>query len=234
MPKKKFYRESGYSTDHLVQALDDISLLEHMGVPLKVAAHAVQDIPMDEALHWWIGELPHVFRPDRAHLVVKPELVGHGLILHGPTGTRKTTTAARLLLKVIRMQIPNTDPTGRNFTWHGCAMGRFVDWQVASDLFRRAAGQDEEVVDEAKAVARRMRPGGPMTERGDFLVLDDVSRERRTEFNSNELHRILRERHSGCYPTIITTNHDPSEWDDVYGEVMAGFMGREFTAVRFG
>ena len=232
---RRYYRKKNpYPTDELIQRLDDSALLEHMGVPMRYHPHAIamHDQPMLDEIENWFQRLPYVFRPHMTYQKERPNLCGVGLVLHGASGTRKTTTAVATLLRLIRMGVPNTDPTGRNFSWHGWAMGRFVDWQSASRLFREAV-KDEDADIEATGLRVSMQPGGPMTTRADFLVLDDISRERRTEFNVGELQRTIRRRFDQGYPTIITTNHSPRAWEDTYGDVFAAFLGRAFIPVEF-
>lgn len=226
-------KETPYPTDELIQSLSDEMLLEHMGVPRRFHHHAISmyDKPMQPEIEKWIANLPYIFRPHGKYQKEKPDLGGVGLALHGPSGTRKTTTAAALLLRLVRMGVPNTDPTGRNFTWHGWAMGRFVDWQVASALFREAV-KDEVAEQQAQEIRQAMTMEAHVTKHGDFLVIDDISRERRTEFNVGELQRTLRVRHNYCYPTIITTNHAPKVWADVYDDVFATFAKRALIPVE--
>lgn len=229
-----YKRRKGYETDHLIDGSTDHELLEHMGVPQRYIEDAVRlyDAGLPVEIEEWLDRMDYIFRPAKEKQAEEPRWAGVGLVFYGESGTRKTTTAAATLLKAIRRPIINSDPTGRNFTWHGYAMGRFVDWQEASELFRDAV-DDEDADEDATSLRIAMRPTGPAVSRGDVLVLDDISRERRTEFNTGELQRVLRRRHDWCFPTILTTNHSPDEWTDVYGEVMASFLGRAFVPVEF-
>jgi hypothetical protein len=235
MPEGRSYyiKSGGYPTDHLIQGMDDQELLNHMDVPqhIRAVAEAGKDGPWHPEIQFWLDNLAYIFRPSTDLQKERPGLHGRGLILYGEPRRHKTTTACSLLLHVVRTGIRNSDPTYHNLTWHGWCMGRFVDWQDASELFRNAAGgRDEE---EAEVLRLAMRPNGEMTRRGDFLVIDDISRERGTEFNSNELHRILRRRLNYGYPTILTTNYEPDGWQDVYGDSLAAFMKGEFNLVEF-
>jgi hypothetical protein len=141
--------------------------------------------------------------------------------------------AASILRDLVRLKIRNTDPTMQVFAWHGQCMGRFVSWQDSSELFRKASGGDEDAGERAAALRKSMRPGGPLENRGDFLVIDDISREKRTEFNLGELQRILRHRREWGWTTILTTNHDPDEWHQVYDDAFASFLSRSFIPVGF-
>jgi DNA replication protein DnaC len=229
--KRYWYRPDGYETDHLIDSLSDEELLAHMGVPVKYTRHAIEmqhDLPKEAEA--WLRNIEYIYRPNFERL--EKDLCGMGLILSGPGSTRKTTTAAAILLRAVRMKTPNTDPTGHNFTWHGAAMGRFVDWQEASELFRSASRSEEDDM-AAEEVRRYMKPNGPAIHRADFLVLDDISRERPTEYNAGELQRTIRRRADNGYPTIITTNHSSEEWPDAHGEVLTGFLMRSAIVIEF-
>ena len=123
-------------------------------------------------------------------------------------------------------------PDGTAFTWHGAAMGRFVDWQSASELFR-SSNSDDDDGETAAEIRKSTIPTGPVAKRGDFLLIDDISRERPTEYNTGELQRIIRRRASEGFPTIITTNHAPDDWEQKHGEVLAGYLHRTFVPVEF-
>ena len=228
--RDKYVKKNGYPTHHLNAGMSDEELLAYMGVPLTYIDHAVEMTDFDPDIELWLENLPYIFRPSFENL--KRDLCGKGLLLCGPPSTRKTTTAAAVLLRTIRKQIPNTDPTGQNKTWHGWAMGRFVDWQEASEAFRGANGDDEDAEEFAVEVRKAMHPSGPMERRADFLVLDDISRERPTDYNTGELQRIIRRRADNGYPTIVTTNSVPEDWDEKHGEVLAGFLTRAFMVVE--
>ena len=225
-----YFKPGGYETDHLLNDLSVQQLLSHMGVPMKYVGDALAvDLPAEVSK--WLENLPFIFRPSYENL--SRHLCGMGLIFYGEPGTRKTTTAAATLLAAIQTRTPNTDPTGHNFTWHGAAMGRFVDWQEASEVFRSANSGDEDEAMIANEIRTAMIPSGPMLNRADFLVLDDISRERPTEYNTTELQRILRRRGDNGYPTILTTNTQPEFWPAAHGEALAGYLSRAFTPVEF-
>jgi hypothetical protein len=230
--RRYLVKESGYPTDRMLHDMDDRQLLTHMGVPQKFQVHAMQMTygSAGKQIADWLDLLPYIFRPQYDKQEERPSLLGMGLVLHGPSGTRKTTTAAAVLLAAVRRNIPNADPSG-NSRWYGAAMGRFVSWQEVSDLFRKAIS-DEDAAVSLDPIRKAMAPAGPMEERGDFLVVDDISRERATEYNVGRLAQVLRHRHEWGYPTILTTNHNPKDWNTVYGDVMGTFMSRAFITVK--
>ena len=225
-------REDGYPTDNLIQSLDDYQLLKYMGVPQKYHRYAVQmqNDSFHPVIDGWLEDLSSVYRPKPD--APKPELFGKGLILHGAARKHKTTVAVALLLRLVRMGIHNNDP-GMGNSWDGWCMGRFEDWQDLSELFRDAVS-DEGSADRAFITRRALIGEGPYEKRGDFLVLDDISRERGTDFNTGMLTRIIRARSDWGYPSIITTNYPPDKWSSVYqSEALSAFLHDEFLPVAF-
>ena len=222
---------NGYSTDNLIGSLTDRELLRYMGVPPKYWDMAVsyQHHKVNPLIEDWIGNLPSIYRP----LPSAPRLnrFGQGLIFYGEARAGKTTAAAGLLLRLVRMGVHNNDPGGYN-RWDGWCMGRFEDWQEASAAFREAA-RGGEAEQEAHVMRQRMLSQGPVLEQANWLVLDDLTRERGTEFNVSELARIIRYRGDHGYPTIITTNHTPDDWEKHYSEFVAGYLHDMFLSVLF-
>jgi hypothetical protein len=233
----KYYRKSEYPVDRFVKGLTDDELLQHMGVPLRFHTHALAmyEDPFRDEIQNWLNRMPYVFRPFRKFRDEDPDLCGVGLVLWGEGGARKTTTAAAILLRLVRMGIPNTNPLpkpGGGRTYHGQAMGRFLSWQYVMETFRQGFG-DDDIAEDAQILRDVMYSSASRQDSADFLVLDDVSRERTTEWNIGELQRVLRWRHEHGYPTILTTNHSPGLWKRHYGKVMSVFMERAFIDVRF-
>lgn len=227
--RRKPYIRSHYPVDAVLD-LDDRDLMMHMGVPQEFCGPRRHSMPLN--VRNWLRSIQYIQRPTFERQDEKPDLIGAGMVFHGPGRTGKTTQAARLLLELVRLDIRSTDPALLNRAWHARSMGMFVDWQDASAKFRWAAGgSDTEGVVE-KMRSHMIGEGSPK-KRADFLVLDDISRERATAFNSGELHRILRHRSSNGLATIVTTNHAPSEWESVYGDVLAAYLANKFIQVEF-
>lgn len=219
----------GYPTDQFIATASTLELLDHMGIPRYVWPLKPRTLPDDAKS--WLQSIQFRHRPVWEDQQAQPALFGNGIVLYGPSGTGKTVIASDLLRRLVELRIRNTDPTLTNRSWHGQSMGRFVDWQYASELFRRAV-RSQSASEEADLLKASMVPAGDVMDRADFLVLDDISRERATEFNSGELHRILRTRFNQGWTTIITTNHNPVEWPSVYGDVLSKFMNRSFDKVQ--
>lgn len=223
--------ENGYPTDNLIKSLSDLELLRYMDVPPKYWDDVVhrEAMSMPLAVVDWAQNLPSIYRP----LPSAPNKgrFGQGLIFYGEARSGKTTHAARLLLHLVRLGIHNNDPGGYN-RWDGWCMGRFVDWQEASAVFR-AGFSSPEAGERAEALRNSMMSMGPMLEQANFLVIDDLTRERGTEFNVSELARIVRYRGDHGYPTIITTNHTPDEWESRYSEFLSGYLHDMFLPVQF-
>jgi DNA polymerase III delta prime subunit len=228
---KYHYKRNPYPTDMMLDGMDDRALLRHMGVPTKYWEDAIMQAsqPMKPTVEDWIVQLPYIFRPQEEHQREKPGIFGMGLIFYGPSGTGKTTASVALLLRLIRMLIPNADPTGSS-RWYGACMGAYVGWQDFSRIARENVGNESEEYEHLMTI---MKPEGSVFERGDFLVVDDISRERVTDFNLGELTYLLRHRNEWGFPTILTTNTPPEDWKEKYGEVMGAFMHRSVLPVEF-
>lgn len=224
------YKRRPHSTDALIDSLDDMALLRHMGVPRRYRELALLEQEQHPLIEDWISKWPYIYRPQPELNHEKPHLMGTGLALYGPSGAGKTTLSAALLLRLVRLLVPNADPDGHS-RWYGACMGGFVSWQEFSRLAREKHGDDDAGA-EYEQLTWRMTPTAGVDTRADWLVLDDLSRERATEYNISELTYFLRHRYENGYPTIITTNVGPDDWADQYGPVMGAFMARALIAVE--
>ena len=238
--KPYYWRPVGYPVDQFLDQVNDWDLLAHMGVPTRFRSHVIDMYtePFPPEVESWVASMRYIFRPPPSLQKTKPDLCGMGLVLWGESGTRKTTTAAAILLRLVRMRVPNLDPNPlplQGGTYAGSCMGRFVSWQDAAETLREGVTEstDDGGASEALLLRRSMRCEDPLLRAADFLVLDDISRERTTEWNLGEIHRIMRYRHDNARPVIVTTNTDPQDWVRRYDEVFAAFLDRAFFKAEF-
>lgn len=106
------------------------------------------------------------------------------LVLHGPTGTGKTYSAAAFVSRLLSHELVNP----RDVAWRGVAA--LVDELTALGSGARAL---------AELVTVRV------------LVVDDLGLERTTPFVAERLDGLLVGRHDGARQTIVTTNLQPTE-----------------------
>lgn len=220
-----------YKTTEFIQQASDRDLMKHMGVPARFI-NQYPDLP-DEVLDW-LDLIQYTHRPTWERHDGRPSLGGLGMLFYGPSGSGKTTVACELLRVMVRLGKRNTDPDLVDLSMsHGWSMGRFVSWQDASETFRTAAGGNEDAQEEAETLKHSMYGISNSLDTANYLLIDDISRERSTEWNLGELQRILRFRHEHELTTILTTNHKPDDWGKYYGEVFPGFLHRAFVPVEF-
>lgn len=66
----------------------------------------------------------------------------------------------------------------------------------------------------------------------EFLVLEEVGKERDTKLAKPVLEELLRYREEHCYPTIICTNLDSKDFKEAYGNSVASLVNGCMTVVR--
>jgi DNA replication protein DnaC len=153
------------------------------------------------------------------------------LILVGPVGTGKTYLAAAVLAEMARRFVrrwpeesyfePGREITNADGSIHRLAgrtrkrpkfRRRFVVvGSLLADLRRRASGitpteyrdVDGEAIPDVDPVEQ--------AQEAPFLVLDDLGRERATDFAIETLFRLVDHRYSADLTTLVTTNYRPNE-----------------------
>ena len=220
--------------------VSDLDLLLAAGVPGTLARRATALTPktMPSGAAYWVDHLDSIHKPSMDAVREEPDLVGTGLVLCGESGKGKTIMAIQILLHILRSdRLHWVDDSTRSRLMFSI-LGRFFDWQDLSEMLRRS---NSDTPPAGWPLARGCLDGAPIAGedpyRGPFsgggvVVIDDVSRERQTEYNRDRLHAILRKRNNDSLLTILTTNFSPDEWADVYGPVLSAFMQRAFIAVE--
>ena len=228
--KRKPKIKDTYEMDEFLAGVSDIDLMVHMGVPEDMIGYEPR--PLDPDIRGWLQNLRYCHRPTREDHLAQPNLYGSGLIFYGPSGTEKSVTAANLLLQLIRLNIRNTDPDLVSLMNHQMSMGAFLEWPQVLDLLRADATSDL-LDDETEHTKRLLYGGGTGLKRGNFLVLDDIGRDRATDFAVSEFQRYLRYRHSHGWATILTVNHPPRQWKSIFGPVLAAYLQRSYMPIEF-
>lgn len=224
-------------------SVDDYGLLVAAGVPMTTARKAADLAPYSRpaAVKHWLNHLDYVHKPTEDKFKEQPDLIGTGLILYGPSGTGKTVMAAQILRDILRSNRMHwVDDSSRSRLLFSM-LGLFCDWQDLSEYLRQ---QHADTPPSEWETIRAALLGSPIAirdgddvQRGPFfgggvVVLDDLSRERVTEYNLDRLHAILRKRHNQSLITVLTTNYGEDEWPKVYGPVLGSFMIRAFVSAE--
>lgn len=111
-----------------------------------------------------------------------PIMKGVGLVFTGNTGTGKTHLAAAIANDLIRRYRIRV---------------RFINYVELLDEINKSFNGNEPILDKFK--------------RAELLILDDIGREKVTDFTNKTLYSIINYRYEHLLPTIITSNYRASE-----------------------
>jgi DNA replication protein DnaC len=134
------------------------------------------------------------------------ELGEKGFAFHGPPGRGKSWLAAGIVRRQL-WEIARSAPPEVREWWLSCGGVRFVRVEALLQHLRHDAftGTD---TDEAAALQRWSDVR--------LLVLDDLGAEKRSEWTAQTLHSLLSHREALTLPTVVTTNYEPEELEEMY------------------
>jgi DNA replication protein DnaC len=124
----------------------------------------------------------------------RPLDTGHGLCFVGTTGVGKTTLACRLVDALCRRGNP----------------AYYLNWPLFLAWVRQGIDTTEGSGDALTAICN-----------APVLVLDDLGREKPSEWTKDQLYVVMERRYSEALPTIVTTNETTDAWDTRFGAAVA-------------
>jgi DNA replication protein DnaC len=161
--------------------------------------------------------------------------IGVGLLLHGSPGRGKSTVATATLREVI--MTASREALGKDELSGPMLPGYYLTYTELISEHKTSWGRDLEAADVSedllKSLYGRQHRSWWNTR---LLVLDDVGKEHSgaSGFTVSTLHDLLRSRYDKGFPTIITTNLEPADWEVAYGEAMYSFIHEAFDIVDVG
>lgn len=114
---------------------------------------------------------------------------GEGLYFEGTCGTGKTHLAVAIAMKLINQGVPVI-----------CKTSIDLLASIKQSYERDSTVNEEDVIEAYNTV--------------DLLVIDDLGKERATEWSVPILYRIINDRYENMLPTVITTNYNTDDLID--------------------
>lgn len=165
---------------------------------------------------------------------------GVGLLFDGDAGLGKTTHSVICLTELIR-RIPDDNVAKKVFQYgnNDCiASARPVYYMTVPDFINRKKAMidaDPETRREMQMYMEGYHGRSTMDHLNvRVLVLDDLGKEQKTDYNAAGFDELLRSRYDKGLPTIVTTNLDRSKWATKYGDAMGSFVFEAFNRVIIG
>ncbi|KJK55533.1 ATP-binding protein [Saccharothrix sp. ST-888] len=169
-----------------------------------------------DAVTEWLRCLPEQQRTNSDDTPLHPQTYGQGLLLAGPPGTGKTTTAAAIACDVRR-------------SLRSVYYTRYPDYvDRERTVIANRDGANQEQLSQAYSAIERVAQSM-------LVVLDDVGHEHLTSsrFAEDTLEKILRNRFSAGRPTVITTNLTGDHWRGRYSAALRSFVAEATRLVPF-
>lgn len=165
---------------------------------------------------------------------------GVGLLFDGDAGLGKTTHSVICLTELIR-RIEDDEQAKNIFQYQNddCnSSARPIYYMTVPDFINRKKAMIDAEPD-AKREMQMYMEGFHGRSALDHLnvrvlVLDDLGKEPKSEYNAAGFDELLRSRYDKGLPTIVTTNLDRSKWAAKYGDAMGSFVYEAFKRVIIG
>lgn len=166
---------------------------------------------------------------------------GVGLLFDGDAGLGKTTHSVITVMELIR-RLPEDDAKIRSlFKYknddYGTSSRPIYYLTVPDFMTRKKAMIDAEPSDrrEMQLYMEGLHGRSTMDHLNvRVLVLDDLGKELKSDYNAAGFDELLRSRYDNGLPTLVTTNLAITKWKDKYGEAMESFAHEAFRRVIIG
>lgn len=166
---------------------------------------------------------------------------GVGLLFDGEAGLGKTTHSVLCITELIR-RLPNDDNAIRKLFKYSAddygVMSRPIYYMTVPDFMNRKKAMIDAEPAERREMQLQMEGfhGRSVMDHLNVrvLVLDDLGKELKSDYNAAGFDELLRARYDKGLPTIVTTNLDLSRWGQKYGDAMESFAHEAFQRIVIG